>query len=323
MRTYHLSTLLGLTTTVAVCASIPVQAASFNFDQLQNISSRPIDSNYRLNFLGEPFDNQGVYSNQGYSAFFNPDRSAPDGGHADISLNASGNGAPYYGTGRQGSPEQPRSGATRTATVNEITSFPVLSSYLTSNEISLSDIGIGFGQKSDRSFTETWNLGDDILGQDWFASPDSTLEERIYTADPDDVEIFLSYGTTEIVNFGYSDFYSVLEYGPKTAFSDDIDILFSDPVTATKVTGLEPFADGLANAFLQDVAAVGGQVQLYLEDRNVDDSYIASGNGFTVINLRAQGSLRAVPEPSSALGILALGTLGAVSYLNKQRNKRG
>lgn len=319
MRTYHLSILLGLTSTVAVSAPLAAQTANFDFDQLQNILSRPIDSAYTLNFSGLPTDNQG------YSAFFNLDSSAPDFGHRDISLNASGNGAPYYVTGRQGSPQEPPNGATRTASVTEIAGFPTLSSFLTSNEITLSNIGISLGQRSDRSFTETWNLGDDILGEDWFASPDSNIEERIYTANPDDVEVFLSYGTTRIASFGYSDLYSVLNYGPTTLLSDDIDIAFTAPTRATRVAGLDPFADALANAFLEDVAAGGGGVQLVIDDREVDDSSFTTGNGFGIINLRAVGSLRAVrvPEPSSVLGLLMFGALGGVSYLKKQKHKRG
>lgn len=323
MRAYYLSTLLGLTTTVAVWAPLPVEAATFNFDQLQNISSRPIDSDSRLNFLGVPSENQGFSAFYNINRFIDPTQCSLDCGHNDISLNASGNGAPYYTTGRQGSPEEPPSGATRTATVTEIAGFPALSSYLTSNAIPLSNIGFGFGQKSDRSFTETWNLGDDILGEDWFASPDSPIEERIYTANPDDVELFLSYGTDQIVNFGYSPLYSVLDYGPTIQLSDDIDTAFTDPTTATKVDGLDPFADALANAFLEDVAAAGGEVQVVIEDRDVDDSNLTSGNGFGGINLRAEGSIQAVPEPSSTLGLLMFGAIGAVSYLKKQQNKRG
>ncbi|MBD1836183.1 PEP-CTERM sorting domain-containing protein [Cyanobacteria bacterium FACHB-472] len=317
MPTHHLSIFLGLTATATVYAPLPAQAVTFNFDQVKNISSRPIDSAYTLNFLGLPSENQG------YSAFFNLDPSAPDFGHRDISMNASGNGAPYYVTGRQASPEEPPTGATKTSTVMKIAGFPVLSNYLTSNGITLSNIGISLGQKSGKDFTQTWNLGDDVLGKDWFASSDSTIEERIYTADPEDVELFLSYGTTKVVSFGYSDIYSVLDYGATKFLSDDIDLAFTDPTTAMKLAGLDPFADAFANAFLEDVAAAGGGVQLVIEDNEVDDSNFRIGNGFGIINLKALGSLRAVsiasvPEPTSTLGLLMFGALGAVSYLKKR-----
>ncbi|AUB44003.1 hypothetical protein COO91_10217 (plasmid) [Nostoc flagelliforme CCNUN1] len=319
MRTHHISIFLGLTTSVAVVVHLPVQAATFNFDQLQYIPSRPIDSAYRLNLLGTPSEKQG------YSAFFNLDSSAPDYGHRDISLNASGNGAPYYTTGRQGSPEVPSSGATRTANVTEIAGFPSLSSYLTSNGIAPSNLGFGYGQKSDLSFTTTWNLGEDKLGQDWFASPTSKIEERIYKANSDDVELFLSYGTNKIVSFGYSNIYSALDYGATTQLFDDIDVAYTDPIKAIKVSELDPFADALADAFLQDIAVAGGGVQVVIEDNVVDDSNFVTGNGFGVINLRFIGSLRAVaiPESSSVLGLLMFGALGAVSCFKKRKTRIG
>ncbi|MCC5632202.1 hypothetical protein LC613_31600 [Nostoc sphaeroides CHAB 2801] len=322
MHTHHISIFLGLTTSVAAVVHLPVQAATFNFDQLQYIASRPIDSAHKLNLLGTPSEKQG------YSAFFNLDSSAPDFGHRDISLNASGNGAPYYTTGRQRSPEVPSSGATRTANVTEIAGFPSLSSYLISNGIAPSNLGFGYGQKSDLSFTTTWNLGEDKLGQDWFASPTSKIEERIYKANSDDVELFLSYETTKIVSLGYSNIYSALDYGATTQLSDDIDVAYTDPIKAIKVTELDPFADALADAFLQDIAVAGGGVQVVIEDNVVDDSNFVTGNGFGVINLRFIGSLRAVaiPESSSVLGLLmfgALGALGAVSRLKKRKTRIG
>ncbi|MBW4450087.1 MAG: hypothetical protein KME38_25460 [Spirirestis rafaelensis WJT71-NPBG6] len=318
MRTQIVPVIIGLTSAVTMCSWSAARAATFDFNQLKNISSRPIDSDNRLQLFGNPADKQG------YTAFFNLDPSALDSGHADISLNASGNGAPYYVTGRQGSPEVPASGATRTSTVADIVGFPSLSNYLTNNSIPLSSIGFSFSRKSDRDFTKTWNLGNDRLGEDWFASPDSPIEERIYKANPDDVETFLSFGTTKILSFGYSNIYSVLNYGPTTALADDIDSAFTDPLTATKVAGLDPLAEGLANALLQDVNAAGGRVQLVIQDNDVQLPTFTTGNGFGVLNFQLVGSLRAVrpatvPEPHSALGLLVFGTLGGVFYLKKRK----
>ena len=321
MDNYKFSILVGLTSTVAIVAPLPVKAVTFDFDQLQYISSRPIDSAYRLDLLGTPSENQG------YLGFFNVNPNAPDAGHGDISLNASGNGAPYYTTGRQASPQLPPNGATRTASAIAIAGFPSLSSYLSNNAINLSELGFGFGQKSDRSFTTTWNLGGDKLGQDWFASQTSKIEERIYKANPDDVELFLSYGANKIVDLGYSDIYSVLDYGATTQVIDDIDVGYTDPTQPTKVTGLDPLTDGLANAFLQDVATEGGGVQVFIEDNQVDDSNVVfNNNGFNIFNLRFIGSLRAVPiaavpEPSHALGLLMFGSLIAVSRRKKHKSR--
>ncbi|WP_242043134.1 hypothetical protein [Anabaena cylindrica] len=319
MRNYKFAMLLGITSTVAFVAPSPVEAATFNFDDLQFLTSKPLDFTYSLDFLGRPSDNLGT------SGFFNLDPSAADVGHADISLNATGNGAPYYVTGRQASPEEPFSGAPRTADLTGITGFPTLSSLFIDNTIDFSNLGFGFGQKSDRSFTTTWNLGEDIQGQDWFGTPDSTIEERIYRANSNDVELFLSFGTTTIISFGYSDLFVALDYGPTPALGDDIDVAYTNPIKATKVTGLNLFEDALANAFLQDVAVGGGRVQLVLEDNQVDeDVSFGIGNGFGVFNLRFVGSLRVVtvPESSSTLGLLMLGALGTASYLKKQQKAK-
>ncbi|MBH8567011.1 hypothetical protein I8748_33515 [Nostoc sp. CENA67] len=317
MRTHLLATILGLTT-VSLCTSLRVQAATFDYDQLKNISSRPINSNNRLTFSGDPFQNQG------YTVFSNLNPTSLDSGHPVISLNGVGK-APYYVTGRQGSPEVPPSGATRATSATEIAGFPTFSNYLKNNGILLDSVGFGFGQKSDHDFIKTWNLGDDILGKDWFGSPNSNIEEKIYKANPDDVEVFLTFGTQKIVSFGYSDIYAAINYGSTTSVSDDSDVAFTDPITATKVTGLDPVGDALANAFLQDVAVGGGKIQLVHEEYQPDETNFILGNGFGGINLRFGASIQVVrpttvPEPSSALGFLMFGALNAIYCL--KRNKK-
>lgn len=295
MRINHVSTLLVLTTTVAsLYAPSPVQAATFDYDynQLQFIPSQPIESNIFLDLNALPSENQG------FTPFYNLDPSALDHGHVEIGLNSRRdfiiNNAPYYGTGRQGSPEEPPSGATRTATLMGSSSFSTFSSYLTNNGVLLSDIGFVFGQKSDRSFNTTWNLGSDTLGIDWFADPNTPLEERIYKANPDDVEIALYNGTTKIVDFGYSNFYSVIDYGSTPLFEDDFEGNFTDPVTAAKVPGLAGLEEGLAEAFLKDVNAGGGKIQLVNESYGVLDVDFATGNGYGIFRLPFPLQIRVV-----------------------------
>ena len=227
-------------------------------------------------------------------------------------------------TGRQGSPEVPPSSATRATTLNEIVGFPMFSISLKNNNILLDSIGFAFGQKSDHDFTKTWNLGDDNLGKDWFASPDSTIEEKIYKANPDDVETFLSFGTQKIISFGYSDIYAAINYGSTKSVSDDSDVAFTDPMTLEKVPGLDPVGDALANAFLEDIAAGSGKVQLVHEEYQPDETNLIVGNGFGGINLRFGASIRIVdptpvPEPSSALGLLMFGAFNAIHYLKKSK----
>ncbi|MBD2515235.1 hypothetical protein H6G93_09475 [Nostoc sp. FACHB-973] len=326
MRTYQLSTLLGLTTSVALSAIAPAQAATLNFDydKLQFVTSRPIESNSFLALNGLPSENQG------FTPFYNSDPSAPNRGHREIGLNSRRdfpvfNNAPYYGTGRQGSPEEPNSGATRTTTLVSTNNFPTFSNYLTNNGIPLNDIGFVFGQKSDRDFSKTWSLGSDIFGKDWYGDPNTPLEERIYKANPDDVEIALYSGTTKLLDFGYSDFYSIIDYGSNISFDDDFENSFTDPLAATKVSGLDPLLEGLAEAFLSDVNAAGGGVQVVNENFGELDISFASGNGYDVLQIPYPMQIRAValkrvPEASLLWGIFMFGVLVAVSRRKKQHN---
>ncbi len=104
-----------------------------------------------------------------------------------------------------------------------------------------------FGPKNG-DFTKSWNLGNDINGENYFSSPTSSLEERIYAANPKEVESFLLLDNTKILSFGYSDIYSFLEYGATTAPDDDSEAIISDPFSVSKVAGLLGEFDGLANA---------------------------------------------------------------------------
>jgi len=313
MKTRTISFCLGLTITTVI-SSLPAKAASINFDNLQLIPVRPIDSDNVLSFYGEPEDNQGQ------TAFLNFDPTAPDFGHREISKNSPPDQfAPYYTVGRQSSPEQ--SGATRATSLNGGTGFMNFFSYVNTNSIDLSRIGFGYGQKSDQAFTETWNLGDDLLGQDWLASPDSRIEERIYQANPNSVESFLVLDDMQFINFDYSPLYVVFDKGETVAFQDDAEIVVTEAVNAQKVSGLDPLLDGLAESFVQDVKLQGGKVQIFSEDSGVPDPVpvIDPSTGFALFNLRLPLSIRAVqvPEPSAISGLFLVGTLGTL--LNKRR----
>ena len=315
IRRHSFSLILSLTTVANLGIPLAVEAASFDYDQLQLIPVRPIPSNTFLSFFGDP-DN-----NEGQTSFYNPDPMAPDSGHVEISLNAPGNIAPYYGAGRNASPEE--TGATRAATLEGLQGFSNLLNYLTDNSIALDTIGVGYGLKTPGNFTETYNLGDDILGQDWFATPTSTVEERIYQADPDLFEVFLSFNDEKIINFDYSPSYAILDYGETTATEDDFEALLSNPIGANKVMGLTNLADGLADAFLLDVKRGGGAVQVVTELEGIVDPAIDFNNGFVIFSLDLPVELRVVstvPEPSSVLGLLTLTSMGIFSVLKKAKN---
>ncbi len=287
---------------------------------------QPDRSENRLTFLGDPDDNQGTV------AFFNLDTTALDAAYPNTAQNSNNAPIPYYVTGRQSSPEVPPSDSDRTATLTEISNFPIFGNYVESNGILLEDIGLFLGQRSARDFTQTWNLDD--VGPDRISSTGS-ISERIYEANPEDVELFLSYQETKIIEFGYSPLYTTLDFGPTPSFFDDRDTAYTDPIPVTKVPGLNPLLDGLVEAFLQDLANLGSpnRVQLLADNSPPDrlftdpEDIFAAGNGFGVVRLPLPADIQpvpatTVPDPSSVLGLLMLGTWGAVSQLRINRRKK-
>ena len=313
-----ISLFLGLAATAVVLTPVSVQAATYDYSRVENLSVRPTESNNVLYFLGEQLQNEG------FVVFANEDPNASDAGHERIGLNAVDT-ANYYVAGRQASPEQ--TGATRDTSLVNIIGVPNFFNYLNSNNIPLSNIGVGFSPKNVQEFTKTWNLGEDKRGQDWFARPDSAVEEYIYRANPDDVEIFLSYGTTKIVDFGYSDIYFISDNEGGANLVGNWNIVLTDPIPAFKVAGLDSLASGLANAFLLDVAAGGGSVQFVAEDQpEPSDFSFSSAKGYRITNVSFPTDLRivsskSVPETSSGLGLLMFGALVAVSRKTPKKQK--
>jgi hypothetical protein len=317
MSNFSCSVLLGLTATALVWSPLATQAATFDYNRIKNISARPIASNDVLSFFGD------LKRNEGYVGISNLDPNAPDAGHVGFRPNT-GN-ADYYALGRSRSPEL--SGATRAASLENVKGFSNFFNYLNDNNISLGSIGFSFGPKSDRPFTKTWNLGKDKLGQDWYGSPDSTIEEIVYQANPDDVEIFLAYGNTKIINFGYTPLYLIsVNEDPTTNLFNNMNIHLTEPISVSKVAGLDPFASGLANAFLQDVSAAGGSVQFVAQyEPDASDISFSESQGYGMFNLSFPVELRAVnntsvPEPNSILGLLAFGSLGVILRRSQKKN---
>ena len=322
MSNRYLSLLFGLsaTATATIVPSLPVRAMTmacetgelFDFSTVQFINTRPIHSSNCLRLFGNRTESD-VQGFVGYTA-----------GHIEMSLNSPGNPAPYYAAGIDFSPENLVNplGATRAATLLEdITGFRNFANFLTANSISVDRVGFSFGPNND-IFTNSWNLGADINGQNYFSSPDSSLEERIYAANPDEVESFLLLDETKIISFGYSDIYSFLEYGESTAPDDDSEAIISDPFTAVKAGGLSGEFDGLADAFLADVG--NGLVQLVSEDEAVVpdgvfvDGAIGELNPVISIQLPMQLRIVSVPEPSITFGLLSLSIMAVGSHLKKK-----
>lgn len=323
-----LHTLFSSSITIAATLLMPLaaRAATFDYDQLTLFSTKPIESNDVLNFFGD------VSNNEGYTLVNNIDPTAVDSGHVSIAENALPGGAGYYTMGRDVSPDSNTAGE-RSATLEDAMGFSNFSNYLQKNNIPLSSIGFSYGQKSDRDFTKSLNLGEDVLGQDWLATPDSPIEERIYQANPNDTNTFITLGTTPIVNFAYSPTYFAVDNGETPDFTDNLNVFFSNPIPAFKVEGLDSLESGLADAFLQDVSAAGGLVQTVSEDilkpDQVEVSFVDIGSetydityiGFP-ITVRAVGKDVSVPEPSSALALMLFAGGGFVAHLKRQKKSQ-
>ena len=315
----------GLIVSSMVLAPITTLAASFDYDRLSLFSARPIESDSVLSFFGD------VSNNEGYTLVNNIDPTAFDSGHVSIAQNALPGGAGYYTMGRDASPD-PNTAGERSATLESIDGFPNLTNYLQDNNIPLNSIGYSYGQKVNRDFTQTINLGEDLLGQDWLATPDSPIEERIYQANPDDYNGFLTLGNTPIIIFDYSPTYFAVDNGETLDFTDNTNVFLSDARPAFKADGLNSLESGLADAFLEDMFAAGGLIQEVSEDvlrpDQVQTSFVEIGDetydityiGFPV-TIRAVGETASVPESSSTLALMLLTGCGVSTYLKQQKKK--
>lgn len=312
----HISVVLAAT----ILTPITANAASFDFNQVTLFSTRPIQSNYVLSFFGD------VSNNEGYTLVNNTDPTAPDSGHVSIAQNALPGNSAYYTMGRDRSPDINTAGE-RSATLEGITGFSTFFNYLQTNNIPLSSIGFSYGQKVGLDFTKTINLGEDILGQDWLATPDSPIEERIYRANRGDTQSFITLGTTPIITYS-SPTYFVVDNGDSPDFTDNLNIFFSDPVRPFKVEGLAPLESGLADAFLQDVAASGGLIQDVSEDilklDQVQTSFVnIGGQTYDITYIGFPITIRAVgtPEPSSILALILLAGGGIIGGIRQNQKK--
>ena len=309
-----LSSLAAVST--AMVLALPVGAANYDYDRLQLIKARPLPSANSLNFFGDPGEDQG------YSAFFNFDPAASDGGHTEIGRNAPpGSRAPYYATGRPGSPALGNT-ATRSATLETVKGFTNFFQYLQGHNISLNDLGFNFGVRAGRDFRETWNLQGDQWGENWSASSTSNFEERIYSATPDAVESYFTVGNTKILQLGYTPVYTIFDYGQTVDNYDDTDILFSNPVSLSKVPGLPTELNGLADALLKDVKQNGGALQFLSVDEGAPTASITFNYPYVIANVRfpVYFQIVSVPEPSTPALLWVSGASWAFFLL---RNKGG
>lgn len=284
---------------IAVASSFSLAAQVFNF---------PAQSANRISF-------EGTSPGEGVVAFLDwpnwpnyPSTGGSGAGHLvgpSIIKNSPQSHACYYSIGRESGPALGRP-QNNTAHGLALFGLPATSAYLAQG--SVASLGYQYGPTG-ADDKKTWNLGQDQQGIDWFGNPNSSVENRIYRANPAEVAAKITYGAQAILTLGYSPIYMTIDYGATTDGGDDQIQAFTDAVTLSKVAGLPVFEDGLANALLADIGQFGGKVQMTFDTFQTATREDALEGGFVYGIFGYQGSLQAVPEPSeyaAVFGFLAL-----------------
>ncbi|MCF3649408.1 PEP-CTERM sorting domain-containing protein [Synoicihabitans lomoniglobus] len=254
-------------------------------------------------------------------------------GHALNSQNAPSAIAYYYVAGRSDGPaptSTPYAAAATTAT-----GFTLFQDTLGTQGFSLADVTLHFGPAS-ANYENTWNLGQDrnglisatgasangggLLGVDheWEGWSGSSVEDRYYSADSSEVFYYLAVNGIRIVDIGYADLFMRVDYGASTSGSDDT-IQAYHTVTGVSIT--EDFFGPeytIADAFVSEVNANGGGLQVIIDSVQTAVSGTFSYNGnfgshFAIEGRLAAVELSAVPEPGTYaiwMGMFALTLVG-------------
>jgi hypothetical protein len=262
-----------------------------------------------------------VASGYGITGYMRYDVFAPDAGHIVQGMVQNAPFIPhpgrpvtanYYLSGRAAGPMP--DGGVNDAVAGAPVGMATTSAYVVDNALNIGQLTLRFGATTGNP-EHSWNLGADERFIDWFGEMASPIEQRIYQANPAQVESALYYNGTKILVFGYSPIYEILDYGPTDAEVDDVIQAYSDPVAAEKVAGLDPLRDGLADALLADIAAGGGLVQLRFDTaQRITEFFPTSADpDFLIASQFAFGGvIQVVPEPSQiglVVGLLAIGWL--------------
>ena len=229
-------------------------------------------------------------------------------GHAITALHSPGGTVAYYYMMGAESAGISGGGYTDTAAATSTTGMGSTAAFVASNTLNLANLTVRFMPTGAAS--AAWNLGTDTLGVNYFQSGSSTIEERIYTANPGSVQASLYYAGTRLISFGYSPINMIIDYGASTAGSDDTIQAYTSPVGFDVVSGLSGTSLGLAQALSNDFTAGGGLVQLRFDSFQTATRSDAIGSlGITGV-FSFSGSIQAIPETSTYAiwaGALALG----------------
>lgn len=308
-----------LSISLLILSQLAARGGAFNL-------SLPNDSGTSISFDGNVAQSYGV------SGYMNEAEGNADSGHLleNIVLNApiipDGPGsrnltAHYYISGRETGPFA--NGASDTAFASGLNNMNDTGDYVNNQALNLGLLTFRFGANNGQPNTSSWNLGGDQLNVDWSGNLASSVEERIYKANAENVFSGLFFDGTKVVDFGYSDIYEILDYGGNQLGNDDSIIAYSDPVAASKEAGLNALLDGLADAILSDINGAGGQIQLRFDSIQAISSFDdenGGGDGLWVNNLGFSGTLQVVPEPSEYALAVAI-SLAVFIALRSQRKR--
>lgn len=245
------------------------------------------------------------------------------GGIAAISFTAHGTGTanPYAGAGNAyqyiGGAETLGAGFVSSTSIYLPASTFTQSSLIAINNSANVDLRFG---SSTGTATDTWSLGSDIAGVDYYLDVLYNAEERIYRADSNKVEIGIYYDGTKVITLNYSPIYMLLDYNTSDP-ADDVIQAYSDPVGFNVVSGLTGTAADFSNALASEINALGGSLQLVFN--SIQPASLVTGYSSTYGDnyglFSAYGSLQVVsltpvPEPSTYALICGILTLGVVIY---------
>ena len=222
-------------------------------------------------------------------------------GHAIISLNSNPGGVAYYYL--MGAEATALPGYTDTSAATGFTSMATTASYISDNSLTTGNLRLRFGPTGVQS--NAWNLGADVNGVNYWASAASEIEERIYAANPGNVEAALYYAGTKLMVFNYTSLYIIIDYN-NVGDGDDTIQAYSDPVPFSLAGGLGGTDLGLAQALQTDFNAGGGFAQLRFDSIQTASREDAVGTLGVYGTFSFNGTVQAVPEPAS-MALFALG----------------
>ncbi len=298
---------------------------------LQAQFQMPTGSDDEISFVG-------ASATHGVSGYQGPD--AATRGHTLISDNAPSGVAYQFVAGRPYGPDS--DGATYASQATAAQGFSSFQSVLGLQGYTLSDVTIHFGPNMS-AYESSWSLGLDrnglnsstgaavtpggVLGVDheYEAWSGSSIEDRFYSADPNDVFYYIAINGLRAIDIGYADLYMRIDYGDSTSGSDDVIQAYHTVSGVSIHSGLLGQPEyTIADAFVNDVNAAGGGIQVIIDSVQaaVTGAYTYNGtfgSHFAINGRLSAVNLSAVPEPGTYAAWAAAAALGLAVWRRRRQ----